>query len=94
MPSAFTRSPLHLRSPSDEPVCRCLKHKPLSTVPSSWSPGPNLMAQEFRALTPSPDAMGRMVGVKTANDEMSPPASAHPLRQWVRMVGVKPILMK
>ena len=30
-----------------------------------------------------------MVGVKTANDEMSPPAPSHPLRQWVRMVGVK-----
>ncbi len=30
-----------------------------------------------------------MVGVKTANDEMSSPAPAHPLRQWVRMVGVK-----
>ncbi len=30
-----------------------------------------------------------MVGVKTANDEMSPPAPAHSLRQWVQMVGVK-----
>jgi len=30
-----------------------------------------------------------MVGVITASGEMSPPAPAHPLRQWVRMVGVK-----
>ncbi len=46
MLSAFTRSPLHLQSPNDDPVCRCPKQEPLSTVPSFWSSGPKLMAQE------------------------------------------------
>jgi hypothetical protein len=74
VPSAFTRSPLHLRSPNGDPACRCPKREPLSTVPSSWSPGPKLMAQEFRALTPSPEAMGPDGGCHDKTDEMSPPA--------------------
>ena len=67
VPSAFTRSPLHLRSLNGDPACRCPKREPLSTVPSSWSSGPKLMAQEFRALTPSPEAMGPDGGCQNQN---------------------------
>ena len=34
MPSAFTRSPLHLRSPNGDRACRCPKREPLNTVSS------------------------------------------------------------
>jgi hypothetical protein len=67
MPSAFTRSPLPLRSPNGDRACRCPKQEPLSTVQSSWSPGPKLMPQEFRALTPSPEAMGPDGGCQNQN---------------------------
>ena len=42
-------------------------------MPSSCSPGPKLMAQEFRALTPSPEAMGPDGGCQTKTDGVSPP---------------------